>query len=70
MSTQKYQYPPTDVIGMAEPNGLTRLNQSAANYLRGLEDVSGRVAENLPAGSSTDQLLAALKAAGLMKADS
>ena len=71
MSTRQYKYPSgTDVIGTAEPNGQVRINRAFVNYLRGLEDVSRRVAENVPAGSSTDELLAALKAAESMKPDS
>lgn len=70
MSTVKYQYPPTDEFGTVDAQGRVRINQAWASYLRGLEDASGRVAANLAAGSTTDQLLTALKNAELMKADS
>lgn len=69
MTTRAFQYPPTDEIGTVDDDGKVRINQTWANYLRGLEDASGRVAANLAAGSTTDQLLAAMKTAGQMKAD-
>lgn len=66
MTVQRYKMPNVGER-VVEPSG--ELTPPFHRYLGGLEKVSGRVAANLPAGSSTDELLAALKAARLMEPD-
>ncbi len=53
MSTLKYPYPPTDIIGTVDEQGNVHISRAFADLLRGIEDTSGRVAANLDPNTAT-----------------
>jgi hypothetical protein len=67
MSTKTFIMPKSDGrIGQSDGKPV-KLDQRWREYLGGLEDVSGRVASELDGTATMAELVAALKAAGLMK---
>ena len=49
MSTRAYKMPRTSDIAKVGQDGVAKINAAWSNYLRGVEDGTARVADNLPA---------------------
>jgi hypothetical protein len=67
--SRTFEMPKTPVIGTVGQNGEVLMNEGAQRYLGGVEVLSKRVAANLSSTATTAELIAALKAAGLMMPD-
>lgn len=67
MTTQKYQIPSGRMIEQ-DANGEPDVSRETRDYLKGIEDATGRVADFVDPGTATPaQLATAMIAAGLMK---
>jgi hypothetical protein len=69
MTTRSFTMPRTPEIGTVGADGRVQLNEGYQRYFGGIEVLDKRVAESLESTATAAEIIAALKAAGLMRTE-